>query len=329
MSSPYPRKTLKPFGYGADESTRDLHEKGTYSVDAMVLHDYSPTLVRTASNASTSAGSSSSLEHDSPTHLPSMQIPSIPSWKASSQFEELAQRPQAKAISDVQVRKVFVGGIPQTVDQNELLKLFSQVAKVKKAWIQRYSQTSGVSNARNHRGFGFVIFSDKYAVNRMMGEAASRFIVFGEGLQFEVKRAVGKLVGAAVSPEQRSYQGFLNTSKRLTASPQALIASESASSQTAPLCSDACATFPQVARFPPVPPFPLEGVPNWKTSQAFPGPPVRLWAAVPPSAHAVAQCVTRTAVPKTLIELLVGQEPQDQQDLERMLLSAMPDHYED
>merc|ERR1712151_986531 len=187
----------------------------------------------------------------------------------------------------------------------------------------------GVSNVRNHRGFGFVVFFDKYAVNRMMGEAASRFIVFGEGLQFEVKRAVGKLGGAAISPGERSYPGIPNESKRMTASPQALIASENASSQTAPLCSDACSPFSQVPRFPPVPPLPSEGVPNWEMSQAFPGPPVGLWTAVPPSAHAVAQRVVRTAAPKTLIELLVGQEPQDQQDLERMLLSAMPDHYED
>merc|ERR1712048_1524328 len=97
--------------------------------------------------------------------------------------------------------KIFVGGIPQSVDSTDLYKLFSKVAKVKKAWLQMHSQERCVSNARKHRGFGFVVFSDKQVVDNLMGEDTSKFIELGDGIQFEIKRAVGKLVATTPSPD--------------------------------------------------------------------------------------------------------------------------------
>jgi hypothetical protein len=114
----------------------------------------------------------------------------------------------------LQARKVFVGGIPQTVDQNGLYHMFSKAGKVKKTWIQTHrgdrSEDSS-STARNHRGFGFVIFHEKQSVDRMLGDKPS--IRFGEDVQLEVRRAIGK-IGAcnaedpeAGSPKQRARKG--------------------------------------------------------------------------------------------------------------------------
>merc|ERR1719199_2387950 len=85
----------------------------------------------------------------------------------------------------LQARKVFVGGVPQTIDQNALYHMFSKVGKVKKAWLQlfhheRASQADAAqrSTARKHRGFGFVIFYEKQSIDKLLGSDASRFICF-------------------------------------------------------------------------------------------------------------------------------------------------------
>jgi len=91
-----------------------------------------------------------------------------------------------------QIRKVFVGGIPQDMQQDDLFKLFSEKATVKKAWLQRYREDAKVkpSPAHNHRGFGFIIFQDYNAVDQLLGQSQSIFLQLKDGRKLEVKRAV-------------------------------------------------------------------------------------------------------------------------------------------
>lgn len=91
-----------------------------------------------------------------------------------------------------QVRKVFVGGIPQDLSQDDLFKFFSEFAQVKKAWLQRCRDTTKIKSPapHNHRGFGFVIFSDSNAVDQLLGKSFSRYMYLKDGRKLEVKRAV-------------------------------------------------------------------------------------------------------------------------------------------
>lgn len=86
--------------------------------------------------------------------------------------------------------KVFVGGIPQHWDRNFICSTFSKFGKVKKAWLQtlRHDRTM-TSKPLNHRGFGFVVFSEKNAVDNVLGDSFARIVWFGD-TQVEVKRAV-------------------------------------------------------------------------------------------------------------------------------------------
>lgn len=91
-----------------------------------------------------------------------------------------------------QDRKVFVGGVPQDLNQDDLYAIFSEYAGVKKAWLQK-CRTTDDSNAcppQNHRGFGFVIFHDSHAIDELIGSAPSRFIMLRNGAKLEVKRAL-------------------------------------------------------------------------------------------------------------------------------------------
>merc|ERR1719253_1716514 len=95
----------------------------------------------------------------------------------------------------LQARKVFVGGIPQSVDQNGLYHIFSKIGKVKKAWLQLFhtEHSAGrVATTKKHRGFGFVIFYEKHSIDRLLGDDASRFVTLENDVKFEVKRAIGK-----------------------------------------------------------------------------------------------------------------------------------------
>jgi len=109
-------------------------------------------------------------------------------------------------------KKVFVGGIPQDITQDDLYNIFNEFGNVKKAWLQshRAAGKTGISQSppHNHRGFGFVIFSDKASVDKLLGRAASRFLHLPDTRRLEVKRAVasselpGKPASAAGSPSQ-------------------------------------------------------------------------------------------------------------------------------
>merc|ERR1712232_121777 len=108
-----------------------------------------------------------------------------------------AQQPQCPPgaldkSSWLQARKVFVGGVPQIVDNDGLFHMFSKIGKVKKAWVQFHSDHGGAHMRRHHRGFGFVIFYENHSIDRLLGEDSSRFVCFGDTLKLEVKRAINK-----------------------------------------------------------------------------------------------------------------------------------------
>mmetsp|Transcript_20024 Transcript_20024/g.69489 ORF Transcript_20024/g.69489 Transcript_20024/m.69489 type:complete len:577 (-) Transcript_20024:236-1966(-) len=94
-----------------------------------------------------------------------------------------------------QDRKVFVGGVPQDLNQDDLYAIFSEYAGVKKAWLQKCRTADDGSGGntcppQNHRGFGFVIFHDANAIDELLGNGPSRFIVLRSGAKLEVKRAL-------------------------------------------------------------------------------------------------------------------------------------------
>ena len=107
-----------------------------------------------------------------------------------------------------QVRKVFVGGIPQDMQEEELIQLFSQIAPVKRAWVQRYRDVVRLKSptSQKHRGFGFVIFQESGAVDRFLGSDVSKFIAARDGRKLEVKRAISStdMPADGARPEQSS-----------------------------------------------------------------------------------------------------------------------------
>eukprot|EP00913_Durusdinium_trenchii_P024973 g23439.t1 len=87
-----------------------------------------------------------------------------------------------------QVRKIFVGGIPQQMTQEDLVVFFSTFGPVSKAWLQRQRSDGGASanghnQVSNHRGFGFVVFQDPNTVDELLGAEGSCFLELKEGRQ--------------------------------------------------------------------------------------------------------------------------------------------------
>lgn len=89
-----------------------------------------------------------------------------------------------------QSSKVFVGGIPQFMDQSSLREEFTHIGKVKKAWIQRSREGQNQPTNGEHRGFGFVVFEGDNTVDVLLGREESIFLSLSNGCQVEVKRAV-------------------------------------------------------------------------------------------------------------------------------------------
>jgi len=109
-----------------------------------------------------------------------------------------------------QARKVFVGGVPQDMVQDDLFRIFSELGSVKKAWLQKYRAATCNNPAPSvqHRGFGFVIFHESSDVDNILGQDYSRYINLNDGKRLEVKRAqpsnalnAGNLSGHPHSPQ--------------------------------------------------------------------------------------------------------------------------------
>jgi len=120
-----------------------------------------------------------------------------PTWNS---FEG-AVPPSVQQGAPRQTGKVFVGGVPQELTQDELYNLFKEFGPVKKAWLQSFRAPvrTGHQAAHNHRGFGFVIFYDSQTVDKILGpcpangqDSQSRFIPLPDnsGRKVEIKRAL-------------------------------------------------------------------------------------------------------------------------------------------
>mmetsp|Transcript_42198 Transcript_42198/g.78973 ORF Transcript_42198/g.78973 Transcript_42198/m.78973 type:complete len:405 (-) Transcript_42198:154-1368(-) len=189
-----------------------------------VLPDWLPAFRSPAASsmASTSAGPTPGLDDTSP--LQSISPPLSPECiDPSSESLMHSQSFVSEKSCWMQERKVFVGGIPQYMGQSDLYKMFNKFAKVKKAWLQLMhfdSRTRQVPTMKKHRGFGFVIFCEKCAVDRLLGDAFSRMISLDENVQVEIKRAVGKMGTAPATPDPYSSEGHRNVGSSNAASPE-------------------------------------------------------------------------------------------------------------
>jgi len=315
-----------------DEATKDLHEAISGKTKAQILPDYLPAFhASSASSASTSCFPTPDLDRSvSPVQSSS---PSQVSEAACTPPLETAVPRGRSSPGWLQARKVFVGGVPQRIEQQDLLTMFSIFGKIKKAWLQLPHQDQYMNRecgVRNHRGFGFVIFSDTSAVDRMLGDDYSKFVSF-DGLRLEVKRAVGK---DHVSGEADSTR---KGGEKLTAySP----ACQKAYPTTPPISAQMSTNFDGYD-LPPVPPFPMwssSDAPGHEKSETMQTILLPATLSLLPTTqlsslqNIFAPCVTDTSlsnIPDVLLEGFIGQKPRNKKELERALLQALPDHYDD
>lgn len=156
-----------------------------------------------SSSASTSVGPTPSLEHDqfsldprSSQHSPQLKQHRLSGTTNASTpgFEEAFLDSEVGGDKmPPQLRKVFVGGIPQDLGQDELHVIFSEYGEVQRAWLQRCRSTTCAprpSAQPQHRGFGFIIFTDCAAVDRLLSGVFSRYLKLTCGRRLEVKRAI-------------------------------------------------------------------------------------------------------------------------------------------
>eukprot|EP00931_Biecheleriopsis_adriatica_P097025 TRINITY_DN7078_c0_g1_i2.p1 TRINITY_DN7078_c0_g1~~TRINITY_DN7078_c0_g1_i2.p1 ORF type:complete len:348 (+),score=66.06 TRINITY_DN7078_c0_g1_i2:68-1111(+) len=235
---------------------------------------------------------------------------------------------------DGQKRKLFVGGIPQEMDQDTLHEEFSRFGAVKKAWIQRAREGSK-SGPAFHRGFGFVIFRDDDAFERLLDGELSKFIFLSGGCKVEVKRALSSremTAGGQVTGAQTPEAG---DAARDTAATDHLAAAE-----YHPCQAQGSASY-EVSRSPPVifaMPM-LSGMPcavqsppvGWTNVPSLAGAAGATTGFYPAQGNAVFQradlappapCSSPESLQQRAAELY-GSE------LVSALLCAMPEHYED
>ncbi|CAK0832836.1 unnamed protein product [Prorocentrum cordatum] len=105
------------------------------------------------------------------------------------------------------VRKLFVGGVPQGMGEDELQAIFERYAQVERVWLQRHRSEK---HHKQHRGFGYVVFRDSGAADRLLGESFSRFLEPGGGVRLEVKRALSSREIQSGVPWSPETDGSLN-----------------------------------------------------------------------------------------------------------------------
>ncbi|KAH7510681.1 hypothetical protein FEM48_ZijujUnG0099700 [Ziziphus jujuba var. spinosa] len=84
---------------------------------------------------------------------------------------------------DFKTKKIFVGGIPTTVNDDEFREFFSQFGEVKEHQIMRDHSTS------RSRGFGFVTFDTEQEVDELLSKGNKIELA---GAQVEIKKAEPK-----------------------------------------------------------------------------------------------------------------------------------------
>ncbi|XAR67611.1 hypothetical protein NMG60_11002442 [Bertholletia excelsa] len=95
-------------------------------------------------------------------------------------------------------RKVFVGGIPSSLTEDELKEYFSSYGPVMEHQIMLDHNTG------RSRGFGFVTFENEDAVERLFSDGRTHEL---GGKQVEIKKAVPKRAGGDFANEVRPRHG--------------------------------------------------------------------------------------------------------------------------
>ncbi|XP_068657778.1 heterogeneous nuclear ribonucleoprotein 1-like [Aristolochia californica] len=89
----------------------------------------------------------------------------------------------AVGTKDFRTKKIFVGGIPTTVNEGEFKEFFAEFGEVKEHQIMRDHSTS------RSRGFGFITFESEQAIDDLL--AKGNKVEFA-GTQVEIKKAEPK-----------------------------------------------------------------------------------------------------------------------------------------
>lgn len=357
MHCPSPRRAFW-YAVDEDEATQDLHDVMTLKSPTKMLPEFMPSIdARCLSSTSTTATSppppSCCLSPDSLSPSPKRHVESPVLLVKEVEPTSPDCRPHCPPgaltkTSWLQARKVFVGGIPQTVDQACLYSMFSRLGKVKKAWLQMFhTDRTGKSSGKQHRGFGFVIFYEARAVDDLLGKDFAKFVTF-DNLTFEVRRSIGKTNLKSI--DAQASQTFERTENmNMVCSPslparQACSPEPAQTSPTSPttfpavspiafrLCQDAAAEAPQTwqagslsnaqavivgftpcVAMPVVPSFPFlqSSDVQWHPNNT---PPMMV-----PSSQAF----------PVLFDCFSSSKPHDNEKLTMALLEAMPAYYED
>ncbi|CAE7430910.1 Hnrnpa0 [Symbiodinium natans] len=311
---------------------------------------------RPLSSVSTSAGATPGLD-DQCSRLQFSPAPSSAAPTPSQEFDRYN-----KTVPPSQVRKIFVGGIPQDFTQDDLGELFSQFGAVTKAWLQRHRQSDnefGQASAQRsqcHRGFGFVIFQDACTVDDLLGPESSCFMEIKDGRRIEVKRAKSSndIIGERqVQPEPKQawpFQHPRGDQQQLLSQPQPPQAVQKP--HIVPCASLNCGNVQgggwpmvwtgSVATSRAVLP-PWGGSGSQAGSQAISTDNAPGRQAGPPSVDSLVQPAARTTA-STPPQMMCGQVPpfsfpwaagpaqqseEDRQKLVRLLQAAAPEYYAD
>ncbi|XP_023530403.1 heterogeneous nuclear ribonucleoprotein 1 [Cucurbita pepo subsp. pepo] len=97
---------------------------------------------------------------------------------------------------DFKTKKIFVGGIPTSVDEDEFRDFFMQYGEVQEHQIMRDHSTS------RSRGFGFITFETEQAVDELL--ANGNRLEFA-GSQVEIKKAEPKKANPPPAPSKRYH----------------------------------------------------------------------------------------------------------------------------
>ncbi|XP_019194278.1 PREDICTED: heterogeneous nuclear ribonucleoprotein 1 [Ipomoea nil] len=98
-------------------------------------------------------------------------------------------------------KKIFVGGIPPTLTEDELKEYFSSYGSVVEHQIMLDHNTG------RSRGFGFVTFDNEDAVQKVLSDGRMHEL---NGKQVEIKRAEPKRAGGDRASEGRMHRGNSN-----------------------------------------------------------------------------------------------------------------------
>ncbi|KAF8010936.1 hypothetical protein BT93_J1539 [Corymbia citriodora subsp. variegata] len=100
----------------------------------------------------------------------------------------------AAGSKDFKTKKIFVGGIPTAVTEDEFKDFFTQFGEVKEHQIMRDHSTN------RSRGFGFITFESELAVDDLLAKGNRLELA---GAQVEIKKAEPKKPNAPPAPSKR------------------------------------------------------------------------------------------------------------------------------